>query len=886
MPLQAGARLGPYEIISAIGAGGMGEVYVARDTRLERTVAIKILPGALSADPERRQRFEREARVIASLSHPQICALHDVGSATTPGSDQPVEYLVMEYLDGETLARRLSRGALPLDEVIRAGSEIAIALEAAHRLRIVHRDLKPANVMLTRSGVKLLDFGLAKAIAPEPDGGSVMTAIAEEVTAVGTVLGTLPYMSPEQVEGRDTDARSDMFAFGAVLYEMAAGRRAFAGDSPAAVAAAILAADPPPLTISPSLDRLVRGCLAKDPDRRWQSTQDVALQLGEVIDRDRLLAARPAPGRASVVPWVIAALAAIVAIGAAGVAWRARGTVAAGGPSGAGGPVAFTIPPPGADGYFTLNAERMPFAISPDGRQVAFAGGVGNAPSSLWLRPLSSQAATSVPGSEGATSPFWSPDGESIGFFASGKLKRVDLAGGTPVPICDVQAAIGFVGTWGDGQILYASVEGAQIFRVPATGGAPVALIRRDDAKQEDRITWPSFLPDGRRFFYMSGRGGVAGVVMLGSLDGPSREVLPVRSNAQYVDPGFIVYGADGALLARRFDPVSGEARGEPVAIAESANQFLSTGLAHFSASRGGAVIFHTGQDLARIVKFDREGRESAQLRPPGGYSRVRLAAGGRDLLIDQRVPQNGTIDIWRLEIERGADSRVTSDPGSELNPVMAPDGSLIFSAATGGAPRLYRRPLSGPDEPLAPALSGMQSGADVSPDGKWVVYHQRMTRGKFDLIAVSLPDRRTAPFQQSDAAEANPRFSPDGRHVAFESDLGGRVDVYVAPFPGPGPTRIVSTTAGAVARWSADGRELFYVGQDGTVYVVPIATTPALEIGRARPLFTRGSRARWTSFEPTRDGGFIALDAVRYGAEQPMHVILNWPALVFGGGR
>jgi Tol biopolymer transport system component len=885
MNLPAGTRLGPYEIAALLGSGGMGEVYRARDTRLDRTVAVKILPDTLAADPERRQRFEREARVIASLNHPHICALHDIGAAPAPGSDHAVEYLVMEYLEGETLAQRLTRGALPLHDVVRFGSEIAIALEAAHRLRIVHRDLKPANVMITRAGVKLLDFGLAKAIESGAGGGSVFTTRVGAVTSPGTVLGTLPYMSPEQIEGRETDARSDMFALGAVLYEMAAGRRAFPGDTPTGVAAGIVAADPPPLPVSPSLDRIIRSCLEKDPERRWQSAQDVALQLREVVDRDRALASRPGPGRGRALPWAVAALATAGALGAAGVAWRARGaSPASGEASAAGAPVRFTIPPPGgADGYFYLNVERLSLAISPDGRQVAFAGGVRNAAPSVWVRPLSAEAATRVPGSDGATSLFWSPDGKSIAFFAGNTLKRVDLAGGTPVTVCQVQPGIGYAGTWGDGEIVFASVEGARILRVPATGGTAAPVIERDVTRQ-DRVTWPSFLPDGRRFFYLSGQGPTAGAVMLGSLDGPAREVLAVRSNAQYVEPGYIVYAQDGALLARRFDAVSGEARGEPVAFAGSVWQFLSTGIAQFSASRNGAVIFHSEWDEARIVRFDRQGREGAALRAAGPYEYVVSSAAGRDLLVDRREPKTGTLDIWRIEIGRDAESRVTSDPGSELHGVIAPDGSLIFASTVSGAPRIYRRPLHGPDEPLAPGQPGLQSAPDLSPDGKWVIYQQRMTQSKFDLLSVSLTDRTIVPFHQSDAEEMAPRFSPDGRHVAFTSDLGGRLDVYVAPFPGPGPKRIVSTSGASIPRWSPDGRELFYVGVDGTVFSVPIDTTPVLEIGRPTPLFTRGSRARWKGFEPARDGGFIALEPVRFGAEQPMHVILNWPAQAFGG--
>lgn len=694
----------------------------------------------------------------------------------------------MEFLDGETLAQRLSRGALPLDQVIRFGSEIAVALEAAHRLRIVHRDLKPANVMLTGSGVKLLDSGLAKAVAPEaPSGGSLFTTMAGAVTSPGTMLGTLPYMSPEQIEGRETDARSDMFALGAVLYEMAAGRRAFAADNPAAVAAAILSADPPPLSLSPSLDRVIRSCLQKDPDRRWQSAQDVALQLGEVTDRDRVLASSPARGRGPALPWAIAALAAVVAVGAAGVAWRAR-AAAAGDGSVVRAPVKFTIPTMGPDAYFVQSVERLWLAISPDGNRLAFSGGIGDAPPSVWVRPLSSEAATMVPGTEGGTSMFWSPDGKSIAFFAAGKLKRVDLTGGAPVTICEVRQGIGQTGTWGDGQILFASVEGEAIMRVPAAGGSAVAVIGADSAKKELRLTWPSFLPDGRRFFYLSGHSSGGGAVMLGSLDGTAREVLAVRSNAQYVDPGFIVYGQDGALLARRFDAASGEVSGGPVAIAEHASQFLSTGLAQFSASRTGAVIFQSGEDQARIVTFDRSGRELAVLSQAGAHQGLRLSADGRDLFVDRREPKTGTMDIWKIELERGVESRVTDGPGSELQAVMAPDGAMLFSAARGGPPRIYRQPATGPEEALAPGPVGLQMVSDLSRDGTWLIYEQRVARGKFDLFALSLADRKTVPFQQSDADETEP-------------EVGGSRPPVFRPTAAMWPSARTSA-AGAMSTW------------------------------------------------------------------------------------
>ena len=875
--LNPGDLLGAYRVLEKLGEGGMGEVYRASDTRLDRTVAIKILPGAFAGDPERRSRFEREARAIASLSHPHVCSLHDVGSVPGPGSGAPVDYLVMEFLDGDTLTSRLARGPLTLPEIVRFGSEIAGALDAAHRQRLVHRDLKPSNVMLTRSGVKLLDFGLAKAIAPPPVAGvTALATVTNGMTVPGTILGTLPYMSPEQIEGRESDARSDIFALGAVLYEMATGRRAFAGDSPAALASAILSSDPPPIAASASLDRIVRGCLRKDPDRRWQSAQDVALQLGEVEERDRTQAAIAGTARSRALPWIVAATAAVVALVSLLFAWRLQSAPR---PSAAAQlPLKFTIPVgSGEDAYMALSVEQLAFAISPDGRTVAMVGGNGRNPAAVWIRPLSSDTATMLPGTEGATSLFWSPNSRSIGFFAADKLKRVDLPDGVPLVLCDVRQGIGQTGTWGDGQILFTSVQGDEIFRVPASGGTPVGVMKPNPAAGEERIPWPSFLPDGRHFLYMSSHGPARGAVMLRSPDGTSREVLPVRSNAIYVEPGFLVYGHEGVVLARRFDLATRQVSGEPMAIAEGVTQFGGTGLTQFSASGTGAIVVHSGKDLGRVLRVDRQGRVLAEVRGPSPYEGVRLSPDGRELFVDRSDPATSRMDIWKIDLERGGESRVTSEIAAALTPAFAPDGAMIYSAAREGPPALYRRPVSGPEEALLPPPRGMQVGADISPDGRWLMYSQRTARGNFDIMVVSMVDRTVTPFHRSDADEGSGRFSPDGRLVAFSSDLGGRTEVYIAPFPGPGPARIVSITAGAQPRWSADGRELFYVGADGTVYAAPIG--PAGQIGKPQGLFTRGARSRWASYEVTKDGRFIGLEPVESAAQQPLRVILNWPA-------
>jgi Tol biopolymer transport system component len=534
----------------------------------------------------------------------------------------------------------------------------------------------------------------------------------------------------------------------------------------------------------------------------------------------------------------------------------------------------------GEGGYLGVGVERVPFAVSPDGSRVAYIGGIGEGPQSVWIRLLSGETATMLSGTVGADSVFWSPDSRSIGFFAAGRLMRLDLQGGGPVKVCDVQQGIGQTGTWGDGQILFASVQGDQILRVAVSGGMAEEVLRPNLAAGENRVSWPSFLPDGRRFLYLSVRGADKGVVMLASPDGTKREVLPVRSNAQYVQPGYLLYGQDGVLLARRMDPDSGQVSGEPASMAEGVSQFPATAVIQFSASPSGTLAYHAGVDVGRITNVDRTGRERAEIRPAGAYHALRLSRDGGTLYLD-RNDARSRMDIWKFELDRGVESRVTTEPAAALDPVFTPDGSMIFSALRGSSPMIVRRSPSGSDELMAPSLQRLQTEPDLTADGRWMMYSQRVKRGNSDLLAVSMDDRRIVPFHQSDADEHGGRFSPDGRWVAFVSDAGGRFDIYIAPFPGPGPAHIVSVAPGTQPRWSLDGRQLFYVAEDGTIYSVPVTTAPSLKIGRPQALFSRGARGRWSSYEPTRDGGFIALEPISYGAQSPLHVIVNWPTLI-----
>ena len=615
MTLSAGMRLGPYEILSPLGAGGMGEVYRARDTRLDRSVAVKVLPPHQSSSPEARERFEREAKTISQLSHPNICALFDVGR------QDETDFLVMELLEGETLSDRLKKGPLPLEQTLRCGVEIADALDQAHRQGIVHRDLKPGNVMLTKAGVKLLDFGLAKAIAPllrGADASQLETATApHDLTQEGTLLGTFPYMAPEQIEGKAADTRTDIFALGAVLYEMATGKRAFVGDTRAALASAILTSEPKPMpslrpTCPPALDRLVRTCLAKDPERRWQTAHDVGLQLAALAEDGPL---GPAPSASSVgrrlVPWVVAALGVAVGLGAL---LRPQAS-----PPAVPRTVRFSVPPPPGR-TFLDTVETVPLALSPDGSQLAFVARDPTGVTRLWLRPLSAMEARPLEGTEGALSSLWSPDGRSLAFFAAGKLKRLDLPGGSALPLCDVRPGVGLHGTWGrDGQILFASAEGEAIYRVSTAGGAPAVAVKADPSQGDTRINWPSFLPDGQRFFYLTRLRDGGGQLMLAQPGKPPRPVLPGVSSVQYVDPGYLVFAREGTLLGQRFDFANGRVAGEPFSIARSGAvlRLFGVGGVHGLAERRACLRVQQRSGAARLDRPFRPG--ARECRGPGG---------------------------------------------------------------------------------------------------------------------------------------------------------------------------------------------------------------------------------------------------------------------------
>jgi Tol biopolymer transport system component len=914
MPLSAGTRLGPYEIVAALGAGGMGEVYKARDTRLERTVAIKILPAALAGDPEFAERFEREARVISSLDHPNICALYDVG--TTPGAadandpSRPVpgvSFLVMQYVDGRTLADRLSGGPLPIAQVLRLAIEMADALDHAHRCGIVHRDLKPANVMLTGPGAprgaspsKLLDFGLAKLRhTPPPVGLSGATRMADQpVTAQGTILGTVQYMAPEQVEGRETDARTDLFAFGAILYEMVTGARPFAGSTPASIMSAILRDTPPPVTtrqpLAPlALDHLISTCLAKDPDERWQSAGDVKRQLLWI--QSTLSASGTAGAPAAGAPvrqrraWRLAAIVGLLALAAVGgVAAYRRWAPAASSPV-----VRFEIFAPQGAPFSGVGASvpTTQFAISPDGERIVFVASPPGQRPTLWVRTLESTQPQLLTGTEDAAAPFWSPDSRFVGFFAQNRLKKIDLRGGPPQTLCDCDVSPDARGgAWNrDDVILFARSAASGLDRISAASGTatPAFPLRPG----ESSYRWPSFLPDGRHFV-VHVRAAERPGVYLGSLDDNSLVPLLERTpfNALVSPTGHLLTVREGTLLAYPFDLGRRRINGDPVRVAEQVGG-SSAQLASFSVSDAGVLAYSTGFITpSRLEWFDRSGKPRGQATDVGDYVNFRLSPDGKKVAFTRVDLQTHTSDIWLLELGRGGtEIRFTSHPGTDTAPVWSPDSTqILFRSDRAGGNFAFVKPVSGAESErhVTSFKANVSFPTDWSPDGKFIAFHGPVKQGSYDLSVIDWPDgSKLTPFAESVFTEMDGHFSVDGRLLAYASDVSGRMEVYVQPFPKSGSAIRVSVNGGSEPHWRQDGKELFFLGADRMVMTVPVIPGPSFQNGPPQPLFQ--SRVPFIAspyrlnYDVNADGSLflITTPAERAGTSTSITVVLNWAA-------
>jgi Tol biopolymer transport system component len=881
MTLSAGTKLGPYEILSPLGAGGMGEVYKAKDTRLERTVAVKVLPSHMSASAEVRQRFEREAKTISQLSHPHICALYDVGR------EGDIEYLVMELLEGETLSGRLVKGALPVEQTLRYGQEIADALDKAHRQGIVHRDLKPGNVMLTKSGVKLLDFGLAKAMESPASRGSLTSLPTQQgLTQEGTILGTFQYMAPEQLEGKDADARTDIFAFGCLLYEMATGAKAFSGSSQASLISAILRDDPRPLsqvqpTSPAALERVVRTCLAKDPDERWQSASDLKRELRWIAEASASGIAAPAavvaapPRRSSRAPWIVAAVAALAATVLAAALARRGGAPAA--------PVyAFLDPPPRTSWQLTGD-EAAPPVVSPNGASVVF-GAAGK----LWVRSLRTGDVAPVAGTEGATFPFWSADSRSLGFFAGGKLRTIEATGGPAQVLADAPTPRG--GTWGpDGTVVYTPDFQGGIWRVPASGGTPKALTQVDASKHSTH-RWPWMLPDGKHVLYLAvshlnPRSEASGIYVVSVDGGPSARLLASYGSAQTV-PGWLLSVSEGHLVAWPFDgdrrSVTGKARRVPA----EANFDYGTWRGVFSVSQDRVLVYQTAQEQARgqLQWMDPSGRVGAKVGEPNNSYALRLSPDGTRASVIEGDPNS---DLWIYELDRGFRTRLTTNEQVILTPIWTRDGSEILyvsatSATVGSDFTLMRRPSLGGGKAVEVARSKARiEPTDLSPDGKYLV----VDRGPIGSTAIWLfpladPGKASA-LMDTPGLQTDGRVSPDGRWMSFTQLQGGRLEVFVVAFPGGTGRQQVSPSGGSHARWSPDGRTLYFMSQDNELMAAAVEPSGSqLRIRSAEPLFPvqlfTGPRVSG-AFEITPDGKRFLMNSSGNVEAPSIRVVTNW---------
>jgi Tol biopolymer transport system component len=899
MTLAAGARLGPYEVLAPLGAGGMGEVYRARDTKLNRDVALKILSDAFASDPDRLARFTREAQTLASLNHPHIAAIYGIEES------HGIRALVMELVEGEDLSKRIARGAMPTDEALAIAKQIADALEAAHEQGIIHRDLKPANIKVRPDGtVKVLDFGLAKALDPTAASSVNITnspTLSLQATQAGIILGTAAYMSPEQARGKPVDKRADIWAFGVVLYEMLTGQRLFEGETVSDTLIEVATKEPDWDRVPAKVRRLLRRCLEKDPKRRLRDIGDVDSLLDDAPP-ESIQAGSPPHAWWRQGGWMAAAAVFGIALAAlAFIHFREKPPVT--------DVVRFQVPAP----------EKTSFAagaaLSPDGHRIAFGATGQDGRTVLWVHSLDSLESQPLAGTEGVIfNPFWSPDSRFIAFGVSGKLKKVEASGGPPQTVCDLAGAYR-EGAWSrEGVIVFGVLgQGLGLMRVSEAGGAASPLTTLDASRQEVLHVAPSFLPDGRHFvYYRSSTAVEKSGLYLGSLDATpeqqgARRLVATTSTAAYApssDPalGHVLFVREGSLMAQAFDARRLELAGEAVPIAED---LPNSGPAFFSVSTTGALAYRTGVSIAgnpttQLTWFDRGGKVLGTVGEPGQYDTVALSPNGTQVAVSRNDPQaasrggaRGHTDIWLHEFSRARPTRFTFDPGLDNMAVWSPDGSrILFASTRDGVRNLYEKVSSGMgnDEPLLQSQEAKYPH-DWSRDGRFLVYSVVVgAKAELWVLPRTGDDRKPQPYLQTASFASQARFSPDSRWIAYtQADLSGQNEVYVRPFPAAPGQWIVSKGGGAQPRWRRDGKELFYVSPDSKLMSVEVATASGtFQAGIPNTLFAAPIRGGGANFEVTRydvtaNGQKFLINTLPATAtsapSSPITVVLNWTA-------
>jgi len=895
MSLVPGNKIGPYEVQSAVGAGGMGEVYRARDTRLERSVAIKVLPLHLNANPELRARFEREAKAISGLQHPNICVLYDVGS------QGDVDYLVMEYLEGETLFARLSRKPLTTDETLKIAVEIADALDKAHRSGIVHRDLKPGNVMLTKGGAKLMDFGLAKPVGlgTGPKSGSAhissmatmaatMADLASPVTVAGTLIGTVQYMSPEQIQGKEADARSDIFAFGSMLYEMLTGKRAFEGKSQLSLASAILEKDPEPIATlqpmtPPALEQIVRTCLAKEPDDRFQSAHDLKLQLQWIASAGMSQAGAPALVTSRRKKKMNALTAALVAGWLVALVAIALVLFYANRLTSAQQPIHASLEQPAGFDFAPIMAGAP--ALAPDGQRIALVTlkkGIvfRNNESSIFLLQLSTGEAAELAGTQGGTFPFWSPDGKYLGFFADGKLKKIPAAGGPPQTLCDAPDGRG--GAWnGKGTIIFAPRIAGPLQSVSDGGGTPVEATHadKDDSQFTDRN--PYFLPDGKHFLYVQRGRDAVGSVFAGSLDKQeSKQVLPGGSNVAYSD-GYLFYVKEGTLTQQEFDPSSISFKGNPIPIEASIEFYNPRNLGYFAVGHNLLLYRNSSVQNRELIWLDNTGKELERWGEPAPYVGGTFSSSNQTAIVYRASPTSNGNSLWLADIQRKTVNRLTPDEETAQTAVVSPDGKNLFIATTTGyVGSLVRRELgaSGKEEKLLDHRNGSLTLVDISRDGRYLIFNVQDAHTGFDIYYLDLRgEMRLVPVVNSRYNDRGGRLSPDAKWMNYSSDEAGSPELYVTSFPAAGARWQISTggVTGA-AYWSPDGKSILYPQGDKIYHVDVHMNGDKPEFSAPKELLSLPPNLIVLSIMP--DGKrILAARPTGDNVSQPINLLLNW---------